>query len=73
MIPAYFKKYGNVSTASGVINSCTYIESAISTYGIALISERLGWSFTIITWIIIGALGCALCLISFKGWQKKYQ
>ncbi len=73
MIPAYFKKYGNVSTASGVINSCTYIGSAISTYGIALISERLGWSFTIITWIIIGALGCALCLISFKGWERKYQ
>ncbi|MBR4071303.1 MAG: MFS transporter [Clostridia bacterium] len=73
MIPAYFKKYGNVSTASGVINSCTYIGSAISTYGIALISERLGWSFTIMTWIIIGVLGTALCLFSFKGWEKKYQ
>ncbi len=73
MIPAYFKKYGNVSTASGVINSCTYIGSAISTYGIAFISERLGWGFTIITWIVIGILGTALCLISFKGWQKKYQ
>lgn len=73
MIPAFFKKYGNVSTASGVINSCTYIGSAISTYGIALISELLGWSFTILTWIIIGVLGTALCIISFKGWEKKYQ
>ena len=73
MIPAYFKKYGNLSTASGVINSCTYIGSAISTYGIALISERLGWSFTIMTWIIIGVLGTTLCLFSFKGWEKKYQ
>ena len=73
MIPAYFKKYGNVSTASGVINSCTYVGSAISTYGIALISERLGWSFTILTWIVIGVLGTTLCIISFKGWQKKYQ
>ena len=73
MIPAYFKKYGNVSTASGVINSCTYIGSALSTYGIALISERLGWSFTIITWIVIGIFGTVLCLISTKGWEKKYQ
>ena len=73
MIPAYFKKYKNVSTASGVINSCTYIGSALSTYGIAFISERLGWSFTIITWIVIGLLGSALCLISTKGWEKKYQ
>ncbi len=73
MIPAYFKKYGNVSTASGVINSCTYIGSAASTYGIAYISEYLGWSFTIITWIVIGIIGTALCLISTKGWEKKYQ
>ncbi len=73
MIPAYFKKYGNVSTASGVINSCTYIGSAISTYGIAFISERLGWSFTIITWIAIGILGTALCLVSVRGWHRKYQ
>ncbi len=73
MIPAYFKKYGNVSTASGVINSCTYIGSAVSTYGIAFISERLGWSFTIITWIVIGIFGTALCIISTKGWEKKYQ
>ncbi len=73
MIPAYFKKYGNVSTVSGIINSCTYIGSAISTYGIALISERLGWNFTIFTWIIIGALGTLLSIVSVKGWKKKYQ
>ncbi len=72
MIPAFFKKTGNVSAVSGIINSCTYIGSAISIYGIALLSETLGWSFTIMTWIIIGALGCILCFISARPWARKY-
>ena len=31
MIPPFFEKRGNVSTVSGVLNSCTYVGSAIST------------------------------------------
>ena len=42
MIPPFFKKYGNVSTVSGVLNSCTYVGSAVSTYGIAFLSEKIG-------------------------------
>jgi len=72
MVPAFFKKYGNVSTASGVINSCTYIGSAISTYGIALLSETYGWSFTLMTWFIIAALGTLVCFVSAKPWGKKF-
>ena len=48
MIPPYFKKYGNVSTASGIINACTYVGSAISTYGIAVLSDKIGWNFTVL-------------------------
>lgn len=73
MIPAFFKKYGNVSTVSGVINSCTYIGSAISTYGIALLSEKLGWNFTLFIWIVISVLGTLMCGISIKGWNKKHR
>lgn len=73
MLPAYFKKFGKISTVSGVLNSCTYIGSALSTYGIALLSENLGWNFTLVTWIIICALGTISCLVSIKGWNKKYQ
>ena len=32
ILPTYFKKYGNRSTASGVVNACTYIGSAASAY-----------------------------------------
>ncbi len=72
MLPAYFKRHGKVSTAAGVLNSFTYIGSALSTYGFASLSENLGWSFTIVMWIGVAALGCALCLFWSKRFKKEY-
>ena len=72
ILPPFFKKYGNVSTASGVLNSCTYIGSAISTYGIAVLSRHAGWQNTILTWALIAAAGGGLCLIAAKPWKMKY-
>lgn len=72
MIPPYFKKYGKVSTASGVLNSCTYIGSAISTYGVAVLSEHFGWSVTLLVWLLIALVGTALCLICVRPWKKQF-
>lgn len=71
-IPAFYKKYGSISTISGVLNSCTYVGSAISTYGIAVLSENLGWSFTILSWIVIAALGTLACAVCIKPWKKQH-
>ena len=70
MVPAYFKKTGNISTASGVVNACTYVGSAISTYAIALLSEKAGWSVTLLLWIGIAALGAGLCFAVVKPWKQ---
>ena len=70
MVPAYFNRFGNVSTASGVVNSCTYIGSAVSTYGIALVSENLGWSVTLWLWLAIAATGTLICFLSIRPWKK---
>ncbi len=72
MTPRVFEKSGRVSTVSGVINSCTYIGSAISTYGIAILSEKLGWDFTLLTWIIIASLGTVICLATKNAWHKRF-
>lgn len=72
MLPPYFKKYGNVSTASGVLNACTYIGSAISTYGIAVLSEKCGWQVTLLTWLGIALLGTVLCLVCIRPWRKTH-
>ena len=29
MVPPFFKKYGNVSTVTGVLNACAYVGSGI--------------------------------------------
>lgn len=72
MLPAYFRKYGNTSTASGVLNACTYIGSALSTYGVAVLSTSIGWDGTILLWFATALTGTALCLLCIKPWAKKH-
>lgn len=71
MVPFFFKKSNNVSTASGVLNCCPYIGSAVSTYGIAVVSENYGWQYTILLWLCAAALGTALCFACAGAWKKK--
>ena len=51
--------------------ACTYIGSAISTYGIALLSEMIGWRYTVFLWFVIAASGGILCLLCIPQWNKK--
>ncbi len=73
MLPAYFKKYGNVSSVSGILNACTYIGSAISSFGIAKVSEAFGWDKALFVWLGVAILGTLMCLITIKPWAKKHQ
>ncbi len=69
MLPPYFAKYGKVSFVSGLLNSCTYIGSAISTYGVAVIADKFGWGTTVLSWVIVaftGVIFCALCISKKK-------
>ena len=72
MIPAFFKKFDFVSTGSGVINACTYIGSSLSTYGIAVMSQNYGWSFTLKIWFVLAVVGTAACFVSSNPWKKKF-
>ena len=71
MVPPFFQKQGNISTVSGMLNACTYVGSAISTYGIALLSESAGWYTTAFLWFIIAALGSVICVICSRAWKNK--
>lgn len=66
ILPSFFQKYGNVSTVSGVLNSCTYVGSAVSTYGVALIAENYNWNVTIFIWIMIALIGTVACFAASK-------
>ncbi|MBQ2966960.1 MAG: MFS transporter [Clostridia bacterium] len=69
ILPMNFKKFGNISTVSGVLNACTYVGSALSAYGIAVLCENFGWTFTIVIWGLIALLGASICI----GFSKKYK
>lgn len=70
MVPPHFRKFGHVSLVSGVLNSSTYIGSAISTYAIALFSNAYGWSGTVWLWAAIAFAGMLICLCFARKWWK---
>lgn len=68
-LPAALADDGNVSTLSGVLNFMTYVGSAASTYGFALLSENYGWGGTVSSWLaitVLGTLACAVCNVATK-------
>ena len=70
MLPASFGRFGNVSMVSGLLNFCTYIGSAISTYGMGKISDVFGWDAVILSWIIISAAAALCCYVCVGKWKK---
>ena len=72
-LPSYFKSTGRVSLISGILNSCTYVGSALSTYGIAVLTEAVGWKPTILVWLGIVVLGAVLCFINVPAWNRKFE
>ena len=70
MIPPAFRSRGSVSTVSGILNSCTYVGSAVSTYSVALIAEASGWRAALFVYLAIALLGTVLCLLCVRPWEK---
>ncbi len=70
LVPQRFVSFGIVSAISGILNSAAYVGSAISSYGFGLLSERFGWGFTVISWIVLGLSAIVLLLLSVKKWNR---
>lgn len=70
LVPPCFARYGHVSLISGVLNASTYIGAALSTYGVALFSQRYGWGSTIWLWAVITAVGACIVLLIAARWKK---
>ena len=70
VVPKRFLKSGKVSTYSGILNACTYIGASLSNYGFAVLAETKGWSFTILSWVIISVCGLAICFAAVPLWNR---
>ena len=69
IVPA-FEKSGKVSTVTGILDACTYMGSAVATYGIAVISEYFGWQITALIWIFLGISGTIITFSSIGLWKR---
>jgi OPA family glycerol-3-phosphate transporter-like MFS transporter len=69
-VPGRLAKTGRASTVGGFCNACTYVGAAGSMFGIALISNHLGWSATVLFWIGICAFGVFFSVLAFKKYTK---
>ena len=63
-LPGILANDDNMSVISGLLNFMTYVGSAISTYGFAVVSDNLGWNAVVTTWVIISVFGIAMCVLS---------
>lgn len=70
MLPPYFAKEGNVSVVSGLMNSITYVGSALSAYVIPLATENSGWNMTLLLWLTMAVAGTVLCAVCIPVWKK---
>jgi len=70
LLPPRFEKYGKVSFISGLFNSCTYIGSAASIYGVAMATEKYGWLYSMGIWLAAAAVGTLLCVLCVRSWRK---
>jgi OPA family glycerol-3-phosphate transporter-like MFS transporter len=70
MLPAYFRKKGNTSLMTGVLNCCVYVGSAVSTYLFPLIAVGGDWGTTVFIWFIIAVVGTLVCLFTIRPWKR---
>lgn len=70
LLPRSFGKFGKLSLISGVLNSSTYLGSALATYATALISGRFGWGSIVWLWVAIAFIPLVICILAAKPWNK---
>ncbi len=71
MVPKAYASTGKGALLSGVLNSFTYVGSAVSVYGIVLFSNAFGWLPTVSLWAGIAVLGTLVCALTLPVWNRK--
>ncbi len=70
IVVTHFERFGRASFVAGLINSFVYIGSALSTFGIAFITESTGWTGTMICLAAVSVIGLVVSIISIKPFKK---
>jgi OPA family glycerol-3-phosphate transporter-like MFS transporter len=70
VLPVYFSKYQKSSSAAGLLNSSAYAGCAISSYGIGVLAEQMGWNFTVAVWGLAAVTGTMASFGAAMKWRK---
>lgn len=69
-VPIRFAKYGRVSTMVGMLNSCTFVGSALSAVGLAYVKTGLGWNAVFILWAALAVIGISAAIFPMLRLKK---
>lgn len=70
LVPVRLQFTGRTSTLSGILNSATYIGSALSGYGVGWLLENMNWSTVFFSWITGLIVASILCIGFVRMWSK---
>jgi OPA family glycerol-3-phosphate transporter-like MFS transporter len=68
LLPLNFIRTGKVSTITGILNFSVYMGSAVSSFGIGIISQQYGWGITMLIWFMLAFIGAVICFI-IRNWR----
>ena len=72
-LPGHFARYGRAATTSGFCNAFTYLGSAVSSYGIALIATHFDWKANVLSWAILSAVGVLCSVFSYRRYTRFFK
>lgn len=70
LVPVRLQFTGRTSTLSGILNSATYVGSAISGYGVGWLLESKDWSVVLFSWMLGLLLAAAICISIYRVWSR---
>lgn len=72
-LPGHFARFGRAATTSGFCNAFTYIGSALSSYGIALIATHFDWKTNVLSWALLSALGVLCSVLAYRRYTRFFR
>ena len=68
-VSTQFEKYGRIATVMGMLNGAC-IGNIFASYGFAKMAEVASWKWVAISWLAMGIVFVALCLIVHPIWKR---
>lgn len=70
IMPVRFAEMGRVSTIGGILNAVATVGCIIATYGLGYISQRFGWNYIIMFWMLLAVVSFITGLLATRPWHK---